>query len=296
MTAKIITRPDFDGVVCAALIKEALGDPLPVIWTQPNEMQRGEVAVGPDDIVANLPLYGSCALWFDHHVSNAVDKPPKGLFRIAPSAAGLVYAYFQDKIDDRFKKLVQQADKIDDAQLELDEILHPEHYPYILLSMTISADQKDDSSYCDYLVSLLRTHTIAQINTDPKVAPRCHSVKARNLAYKAHLENCTRVQGTVSITDFRGMQPTPSGNRFLVYSLFPETVVNVKTFDENNRTAIKIGHSIINRGCRVNVGQLLTRYGGGGHRGAGGCRVEKDQADSCLKQIVDTLIQNHADD
>lgn len=296
MIDRIITRPDFDGVVCAVLLKEALGEDLPVLWTQPNEIQKGRVQVGEHDIIANLPIYGTCALWFDHHITNKIEAAPDGLFRIAPSAAGLVYEYYRDKLSDRFQVLVQQADKIDAAQLELDEILHPERYPFILLSMTITADCRDDAAYCDHLVALMQSQSIEQLIMDSQVARRCQLAEQENAAYRGHLENNTQVQEGVSITDFRNMSPAPNGNRFLIYSLFPQTVVNVKTFNENNQTAIKIGHSIINRHCKVNVGKLLTNYGGGGHRGAGACRIDQDQADTYLDEIVDLLVQNQPND
>ena len=296
MNAKIITRPDFDGVVCSVLLKEALGDHLPVLWTQPNEIQHGLVPVNSHDIIANLPISGNCALWFDHHVTNKIEKAQDGLFRIAPSAAGLVYEYYEDNLSCRFETLVEQADKIDDAQLELDEIQHPERYPYILLSMTISADRLDESTYCDHLVTLLRTQNIEQILKDPIVSRRCSQTVEENAAYRGHLERHTRLQEKVSITDFREMDPAPTGNRFLVYSLFPETVVNVKTFNEKNKTAIKIGHSIVNRHCKVNAGRLLTKYGGGGHRGAGACRIDPNKADAYLEEIVDLLVRNQPND
>lgn len=152
MAQRIITRPDFDGIVCAVLLKEALGHDIPVLWAQPNQIQNGEIQIGKEDIIANLPFYGDCELWFDHHVSNAIEKQHKGLFRIAPSAAGLVFEYFRDKLDQRFQELVQQTDKIDSAQLNLDEILHPERYDYILVSMTMSADPNPDQRYWDHLV------------------------------------------------------------------------------------------------------------------------------------------------
>lgn len=292
MTDRIITRPDFDGVVCAVLLKEALGNHLPVLWTQPNDMQHGLVQVQEGDIIANLPISGNCALWFDHHVSNKVKEAPEGLFRIAPSAAGLVYEYFEDKFSNRFEELVRQTDKIDDAQLELDEIIHPEKYPYILLSMTIGGTMPEETAFCEHLVTLLQSQPIEKIIEDPEVARRCQQVVQENIAYRGHLENHTTVQEEVSITDFRNIHPVPNGNRFLIYSLFPQTVVNVKTFNENNKTAIKVGHSITNRQCNVNVGLLLAEFGGGGHRGAGACRVDLEQADDCLDQIVSLLALN----
>lgn len=292
MNTRIITRPDFDGVVCAALLKEALGANVPVIWVQPNEMQAGRVHVTPLDIIANLPLWGDAALWFDHHVSNMTDRDFKGLFRIAPSAAGLVHEYFNDKLDRRYLELVRQADRIDAAQLTLGEILYPERYPYILLSMTILIRAPSDVDYCDRLVELLRAAPIEQVIADPLVQRRCAETVSNNRAYEACLERHTVLRGHVSITDLRGIAPVPDGNRFLVYALFPQAVVNVKLFHEGPQTVVKLGHSILNRGCRINVGKLLKSYGGGGHRGAGACRFENERADTQINEIVAVLMRN----
>lgn len=292
MAPRIITRPDFDGVVCAVLLKEALGHEIPVLWTQPNQIQNGEVRIVNEDIIANLPLFGDCKLWFDHHVSNASEKQYNGLFRIAPSAAGLVFEYFRHKIDRRFQELVHQADKIDSAQLNLDEILHPERHDYILVSMTLSADPNSDQRYWNHLVKLLQHHTIDHILADPLVKANCDRVELENKTYITHLQNHTQVLDKVSLTDFRGMAPVPNGNRFLIYSLFPDTVVNMKIYYEHDRTVVKIGHSIINRHCHVNVGQLLAKFGGGGHRGAGACRLINETAEQNLSQILEILKQN----
>jgi hypothetical protein len=296
MAPRIITRPDFDGIVCAVLLKEALGHDIPTLWTQPNQIQNGKVQLGTEDIIANLPFSRGCHLWFDHHVSNAIEKQHGGLFRIAPSAAGLVFEYFRHKIDRRFQDLVQQADKIDSAQLNLDEILHPERHDYILVSMTLNDNPNPDRHYCDHLVKLLAHQTIDRVLADPLVKAAADRAVLENKTYATHLQDHTRAITTVSLTDFRGMEPVPNGNRFLVYSLFPDTVVNVKVFHENDLTVVKIGHSIINRNCHVNVGRLLAKFGGGGHRGAGACRLPKDTCEQDLLQIIEILKQNAPED
>ncbi|MBI5897555.1 MAG: exopolyphosphatase [Desulfobacterales bacterium] len=290
---RIITRPDFDGVVCAVLLKEALGDAAPVLWAQPGEMQNGNVQTTAGDVVANLPLAaGEVALWFDHHVSNVPQHTHEGLFRIAPSAAGLVYEYFKDRLAPRFQELVDQADKIDSAQLTYDEILHPENYPYVLLSMTIFNRRASDEAYCNLLVELLKTAAMDQVLATPMVRQRCKDAVAANKAYENYLKRNTCMRSQVSITDFRSLTPVPDGNRFLVYSLFPQAVVNVKLFYEGPHVAVKLGHSILNPGCRVNVGQLLAHYGGGGHKGAGACRLAHDRAEAQIEEIIAVLIRN----
>lgn len=292
MIQRIVTRPDFDGVVCAVLLKEALGEEIPILWTQPGDVQRGVVPVVPGDVVANLPLSGHVTLWFDHHVSNQTQLPFEGVFRIAPSAARLVYDYFSQTLDGRFDDLVHQTDRIDAAQLTLDEILHPERYPYVLLSMTIFTRHPSDESYCNHLVDLLRKAPIGAVMADPLIKQRCDAAVSANQQYEKLLKQHTTLQGHVSVSDFRGISPVPDGNRFLVYCLFPQAIVNVKIYHEGPHTVIKLGHSITNRGCRVNVGRLLSRYGGGGHRGAGACRIEHARLTTQIDEIIEVLQKN----
>lgn len=292
MIDRIVTRPDFDGVTCAVLLKAALGDALPVIWTQPGDVQRGKLQVAPGDVVANLPLPGQVSLWFDHHVSNQTQLPFEGVFRIAPSAAGLIHDYFREKLDGRFLELVNQTDRIDSAQLTLDEILYPERYPYVLLSMTIFTRQPSDEAYCNLLVALLGKLDIEQVMADPLVRQRCDAAVAANRQYETLLKRHTTMRGHVSISDFRGIAPVPDGNRFLIYSIFPQAIVNVKIYEEGPHTVIKLGHSITNRGCRVNVGRLLSRYGGGGHNGAGACRIEHARLSTQIDEILAVLQKN----
>ncbi len=290
---RIVTRPDFDGVVCAALLMDALGIAPPVLWVQPSEMQHRQVAVAAGDVIANLPYHENCALWFDHHVSNRRQTDFEGAFEIAPSAAGIVHAYYRDRLDRDYAELIRQTDRIDSADLTLDEILHPEDHPYVLLSMTVSAQDPEDADYWEHLVTLLRTRSIEAIMRDPQVEQRSRRVVAANIAYEAALKAHTTMHGPVSLTDFRGLDPTPNGNRFLVYSLFPECTVNVKiVFDGEEMASIKVGHSILNRGCRVNVGKMLTDFDGGGHPGAGACRIPREKAQAYLEGILRVLLDD----
>ena len=295
---RIISRPDFDGVVCVVLLKAALGDASDVRWTQPSEIQNGRFRLLPGDVVANLPLGDEdVGMWFDHHVSNVSEKTHEGLFRIAPSAAGLIYEYyqacFQDKWQGRFAELVRETDKIDSAQLSLDEILYPQSYPYVLLSMSIPTRRSlEDADYCDHLVDLIGALEIDGVMADPRVERRCENVVIANQVYERMLREDTYMDGHVSVTDFRGVSPVPDGNRFLVYSLFPDALVNVKLYDEGPHVVVKLGHSILNRGCRVNVGKLLAQYGGGGHRGAGACRLERGRSRADIENIISILRKN----
>lgn len=296
---RIVTRPDFDGIVCAVLLNDALGAEItePVLWVEPNDMQHRLVDVQPGDIIANLSYHENCALWFDHHVSNKIDESFNGVFDLAPSAARLVFDYYKYK--DRFKRdytrLIEATDKIDSADLSWDEVLHPEKYFYTAISATISSHNRADEPYWNRLVDLLKTCKIEDVLEDPQVKIRINRIVEANKTYYELLEKYTTVYNHVTVTDFRVLNKNPEGIRFQVFSLFPETIVNVRVRVDNNdreKVRISIGHSIFNRKCHVNAGLLCSRFGGGGHRGAGACTVPKDQVNNTMNIILDVLAKN----
>jgi hypothetical protein len=292
---RIVTRPDFDGIVCAVLLFEALDIKEPVAWVEPNHVQKGLVRIQSEDIVANLPYSEGCALWFDHHFTNQINKPFKGAFRIAPSAAGIIFQYYHSSFQRNYSELVQAADKIDSANLTLHEVLHPEKYPYVLVSLTISNEVQPNEPYWNRLVELFRTSDIHQILKNAEVKQHCKTVVAQNDRYMEFLREHTRLNQHISITDFRPFDNPPGGNRFLVYSLFPESAVNVRIrYEGANKdlVAVNVGHSIFNPRCNVNVGLMLAQFDGGGHRGAGSTRIPSEKADEVIQQILDCLVKN----
>ena len=292
---RILTRPDFDGVVCAALLFEAENIIEPVKWVEPNDMQRGLVDVRQGDIIANLPYDNRCTLWFDHHDTNRIDKPFKGAFKIAPSAAGVIFNHYKDRFKHDYIELIKKTDKIDSADLSLDEVLYPEKYGVVLLSMTVLGRDEYDELYWNRLVHLLRKFEIDEVLKHPEVKARCNAVVEKNKIYKDILKQHTKLKGHVSITDFRSLPKTPTGNRFLVYSMFSKAVVSVKIrYDDEDkkRVAVSVGHSIFNRKCRVNVGRMLSAFEGGGHRAAASCRFGAGKADDYIPKIIDILLKN----
>ncbi len=292
---RIVTRPDFDGIVCAVLLREALNIREPVKWVEPNTLQRGLVEIHKGDIIANLPYQENCTLWFDHHYTNRIYRSFSGVFSIAPSAAGLIYEYYKDQIKRDFSELVAAADKIDSADLTLDQVIQPEKYGYVLLSMTVFNGDHACELYWNKLVALIGKYDIQKVLDEPEVKQRCEDVIRQNKQYTVFLEENTRLERNVSITDFRHFSKTPAGNRFLVYSLFPDSYVNmrIRLEAENGEVVtVNLGHSIFNPGCHVNVGLLLADYGGGGHRGAASTRFHISKADEYIPQIIEALKKN----
>ena len=296
---RIVTRPDFDGIVCAVLLLEAMDRDMDIFWVEPNDIQSGSADIQKGDIIANLPWHPNAELWFDHHVSNRPEKPVPGAFDIAPSAAGLIHTYYKSlkKLDNRFDELAENTDMIDSADLTKDQVRTPEDYPYIILSMTIQNKGFKDIPYWSRLVEMLRQGDIAKVLADPDVHSRCQAVIKENREFGRHLKDHTTLAGNISVTDFRSLDKVPSGNRFLTYSLFPDTIASVKIRykdSEKKQILLSVGHSIFNPHCRVNVGKMLSQFGGGGHAGAGGCTLEAKGAQEKIDKILDTLQVNES--
>ena len=237
---RIVTRPDFDGVVCAVLLHEALDIREPVKWVEPDALQLGAVDIRKGDIITNLPYDDRCSFWFDHHYTNRIYRSFNGVFKIAPSAAGIIFNHYKDRIKSDYRELVAATDKIDAADLSLDEVLHPEKHGYVLLSMTVVNGGESDEPYWNKLIHLLHKYDLQGVLDDPEVKERCRQVIEQNDRYAIYLKDNTRLEKQVAITDFRNLENIPAGNRFLVYSLFPDSVVNMRIRYEKKN---KAGHS-----------------------------------------------------
>ena len=292
---RIVSRPDFDGIVCSVLLKKAEKIKTDICWIEPGDIRSGKVTISDNDILANLPYIQGCHMWFDHHVSNRMPFKIKGAFEIAPSAARVVYKYYQAKgrLDNRFDELILNTDIIDAADLTQDQIKYPEKYPYILLSMTVKNQAYQDEAYWNQLVTILSEKSVKEILKIPDIIRRCDEVIQENIAYEKHLKAHTRIEQALAITDFRELDPVPEGNRFLVYSLFPESIISVKIRYKNTdkeQILVSIGKNIFNRKCKVNIGKLLAGFGGGGHDGAGGCTLDALTADRDIERMLKVLV------
>jgi len=286
---RLITRADFDGIVCGVLItaRESIDR---FMFVEPKSMQDGEVEVNTDDIIANLPHHPNCYLWFDHHVTNAISYPFQGNFRIAPSAARVVFEYYPDDFLGKFEELINEADRIDSANLGVADILNPEGY--VLLSFTIDPKDSKDEAYWIELIHLLRDYPFSSVMERPEVRNRCQRVLDDFKVYQTLVMKHSRQESNIVITDFREVDFTGKANRFLVYSLFPEANISLKIFKDTQRqgrTGISVGKNIFNKTSSVNVGELLSHYGGGGHQGAGSCRVPDGEVDRVLDKIIQAL-------
>ena len=295
---RLVTRADWDGLVSAVLLTTV--EQIEAIqFAYPKDIQDGKVNVLENSIVVNLPYHPNAALWFDHHASEEDLAAPmaaftaiKGKFGLAPSAARLIYEYYGgDARLAKFTDLLAATDKVDSAQLTQEDVLNPSGF--ILLAYTVDPRSglrgQDLEDYFLLLVDWLKTKSVDEILALPEVKRLTERLKADDHRFREALLKHSRVAGNLVITDLRGMA-VPAGNRYLIYTLFPQVNLSVRLYDgQPGYSSIAVGHSLFNRTSTVNVGKLLAEYGGGGHVGAGTAQFPAAEADAKFNEIIARL-------
>jgi hypothetical protein len=299
---RLVTRGDLDGLTSAVIITmmEPIDD---ILLIHPQDITDHKIDIRPGDIMANLPYDPRAAMWFDHHLlTESNQKPPeqfKGRHGLAPSAARLVYDYYRERHpnDERLKRLlrlVDETDRLDAAQLTPSDVDDPKDY--ILLGYTIDSRTGLGSfeQYFKRLVELLKTKPIEEVQKDPEVKARIDRIRNDQEEFRNLLQRNSFRLNNVVVTDLREVQRLPVGNRFLIYTLFPDTNVSLRVHWGPSHASViaAVGHSIFNRTCNTSVGELMSRYGGGGHRGAGTCVLPLESAAEAIDEILFELQAN----
>jgi hypothetical protein len=295
---RLLTRSDFDGICCAVLLKE-MGLMDEMVYAHPKDLQDGKIAVGKNDILANVPYVPGCGLWFDHHSSEherlALGGKYEGSSKQAPSAARVICDYYGAEKFSRFKEMLEYVDKVDSGQLTEQEILQPQGWVllgFICDPRTGLGYHKDyrisNLAFMNELVEHIRSKGIEEILALPDTRERIELYLDQDQKARDFLRRRSRVEGPVLITDGRGAEETPPSNRFLIYSLYPETNISVRLIDGRDRqfVSFSVGYSILNRTATVDVGSLMLKYGGGGHKKVGTCQVPYAKADDVLQEVV----------
>ena len=300
---RLVTRSDFDGLVCAVLLKEldVIDD---IKFVHPKDMQDGTILISEDDITTNLPYVKGVHLAFDHHLSETIrigEKPDNHIIDpAAPSAARVVYDYYGGKeaFPNVGDDLMDAVDKGDSAQFSREEVVKPQGWDLLnmLMDSRTGLGRFREFRVSNYqlmmqLIDDCRKYPIDQIVQLPDVKERVDLYFEHEAKFKEQIERCSTVHGNLVVLDLRKEETIYAGNRFMIYALFPDCNISIHCLWGLNKlnTVYAIGKSILNRTSKTNVGELALKYGGGGHENAGTCQVENDDADRVLKELIETI-------
>lgn len=301
---RLITRSDMDGLVCGVLLK-SLDMIDEITFVHPKDMQDGIIEVGPNDITTNLPYVDGVHLAFDHHTSETIrigeDRANHIIDPTAPSAARVVYNYFGG--GPRFRNvsdsMMTAVDRADSAQFTRDEILNPRGW--VLLSFLMDA-RTGLGRFRDFRISnyelmeqlidhCLKYDDIDEILRMPDVQERVYLYQDHDQPFREQLKRCTTIHDNLAILDLREEDVIYAGNRFMIYALFPETNISIHELwgKQKQNIVFATGKSILNKSSRTNIGELMLKYGGGGHENAGTCQVPIDDAERVLGELIEKI-------
>ena len=303
-TYRLLTRSDFDGLVCAILLKDMgiLGD---IQFVHPKDVQDGNVKVTKNDILTNLPYVEGCHLCFDHHDSEEIrndgERAPNHVLKAdADSAARVVYEYFGGRT--RFPKvsleMLEAVDKADSARFTRDEILNPQGW--VLLSFLMDArtglGRFHNFRVSNYqlmmdLIDYCKDHTIEQILNLPDIRERTELYQSHSELAKEQILRCSKVYQNLVVLDLRNEETIYATNRFTIYSLFPQCNISMHILwgKQKQNTVFTIGKSILDRSSTTNIGELCLEYNGGGHVAAGTCQIFNEEAEQVREELIARL-------
>ncbi len=300
---RLVTRSDFDGLVCAVLLKHLniLGD---ILFVHPKDMQDGKIEIGSNDITTNLPYVAGAHLVFDHHSSEILrNKEQNSNYIIdpeAPSAARVVYNYYggSTAFPANWGDMMAAVDKADSAQFTRDEILTPHSWVLLnyLMDSRTGLGRFRNFRISNYqlmmdLIDYCRNHTIDEIMLLPDIKERVDLYTEHADLFKEQLLRCSKVYGNLVVLDLRNEEVIYAGNRFMIYALFPETNISIHLLwgVKKQNTVLATGKSILNRSSKTNIGELMLQHGGGGHENAGTCQIENDAWEITLKKLIQVI-------
>jgi oligoribonuclease NrnB/cAMP/cGMP phosphodiesterase (DHH superfamily) len=271
-------------------------------FVHPKDIQDGIIEINENDVLVNVPYSPGCGLWFDHHISEeerASHSKFKGALWPAPSATRVIYEYYGgDKGElSKFAEMVAQTDKCDSANFTREEILNPTGM--VLLSFIMDPRtgfgnyhhfHVSNYQLMEELIECLRTMTVDEVMELEDIQERVQLYDRHREAFIRMMREFSRVEGSIIITDLRGVEDVYVGNRHVIYALHPEQNISLRISEARpGTTMISVGYSILNRTATINVGSLMLKYGGGGHKMVGTCQVPEADADKAIAKIIDEI-------
>lgn len=299
---RLITRSDFDGLVCAVLLKHLdLVDEIKFV--HPKDMQDGKIEVTGNDISTNLPYVPEVHLAFDHHSSELIRNKEADNYIIdpdAPSAARVVWNHYGgfDVFPKVWDEMMEAVDRGDSAQFSRDQVLNPANWDLLnfLMDARTGLGRFREFRISNYnlmmdLIDYCKDHTIEEIMDLEDVKERIGLYIDEEKLFKEQIQRCTKVHDNLAVLDLRDEEVIHAGNRFVLYALFPDCNISIHVlwgFQKQN-TVFATGKSIFDRSSKTNIGELMLKYGGGGHLAAGTCQVDHDVAEDTLKALIEQI-------
>ena len=288
---RLYTHTDLDGIFSAVLLS-VVEEVDEIRFVDPGTVQAGKIPFNKYDIISDLPFDRRAGLWFDHHESSrpSAERKFNGAWKLAPSAARVIYDHYDNPYLEKYKAALEQVDKIDSGNVPIEQAREPTGWFLLSNTLETNAEKKEDDDYRRHVIELIRKNPdVDKILRDEWVAERVENVKGGLEKFKKMLLENTKMIGKVAFSDMRNAVEFPRGNNYLIYSLFPSAVTSVRIMpldEDRDSVKISVGHNIYGKKSTFDVGAEMKKLGGGGHKPVGGASVKKEEADEIVKRII----------
>lgn len=301
---RLVTRSDFDGIGCGALLF-SIGVIDEWLFVHPKDLQEGNVEIRSSDVLANVPYVEGCGMWFDHHISEEsrldIDSLNfEGVCKRAPSAARIIWDYYggSERFPERFSEMINAVDKVDSADLTIENILDPQGW----IKLGFITDPRSgfgrfhhfrisNLELMGHLIRYMSAFPVDELLQLPDIAERIAIYDEQISLHNNMLEACSKITKGTCVVDLRNQEIIYIGNRFYLYAMYPDIEISVTVLWGKGKESvvITVGRSIINPHSKVNIGEIMLKYGGGGHAAVGTCQVPIDKAETAIEEIVSKL-------
>lgn len=194
--------------------------------------------------------------------------------------------------------MMEAVDKGDSAQFSRDDVLDSKGWNLLnfLMDARTGLGRFREFRISNYnlmmdLIDYCKNHTIEQILDLPDVKERIDLYREHEIKFKEQIQRCATVHKNLVLLDLTNEETIYAGNRFIIYALFPDCNISIHKmwgFQKQN-VVFATGKSIFDRGSKTNVGELMLKYGGGGHQAAGTCQINLEDAERVQAQLIEQI-------
>src|SRR5689334_10910106 len=276
-----------------------------ITFVHPKDVQDGVTEITERDILTNLPFAPGAFMVFDHHHSetlrNQGDRSNHVIDPDAPSAARVIYDYYggAERFPEISGELMRAVDQADSADYQMHDILDPQGWTLLnfLMDSRTGLGRFREFRISNYQLMMLlidaclQLQSVDEILELPDVKERKELYRDCSAMFVEQLRRVSHVDGDVVVVDLREEDTIHAGNRFMVYALYPESRVSIHIIwgRQKLNTVFACGKSILDRTSPVDIGEVMLRYGGGGHQAAGTCQIPHENSERVLQEIINAL-------